>query len=188
RGRDAGVPLGALAPLLDERPAVPAAVDETVALVNADPDTLDSLLERQNYRLAFWRTAGRDLPYRRFFDINTLVGLNMEREEVFADTHLLVLRWLARGVLDGVRIDHPARRPGTCSAGPRRPPTSPRCPIRPASAASRPAAPATSPATSCTRRCASSWPACPSTAPTSMPTREGSTPRTGPSWGGRRRQ
>src|SRR5207302_4361457 len=50
---------------------------------------------------------GRDLPYRRFFDINTLVGLNMEREDVFAATHLLVLRWLARGVLDGVRIDHP---------------------------------------------------------------------------------
>ncbi|HXL40991.1 MAG TPA: alpha-amylase family glycosyl hydrolase, partial [Actinomycetota bacterium] len=107
RERDAGVLLGALARLLDERPEVAAAVDETVALVNADPDTLDSLLERQNYRLAYWRTAGRDLPYRRFFDINTLVGLNMERKEVFAATHLLVLRWLARGVLDGVRIDHP---------------------------------------------------------------------------------
>jgi (1->4)-alpha-D-glucan 1-alpha-D-glucosylmutase len=107
RERDAGVLLGSLARLLDERPEVAAAVDETVALVNADPDTLDSLLERQNYRLAYWRTAGRDLPYRRFFDINTLVGLNMEREDVFAATHLLVLRWLARGVLDGVRIDHP---------------------------------------------------------------------------------
>jgi (1->4)-alpha-D-glucan 1-alpha-D-glucosylmutase len=107
RERDAAVLLGALARLLDERPDVAAAVDETLSLVNADPDTLDSLLERQNYRLAYWRTAGRDLPYRRFFDINTLVGLNMEREDVFAATHLLVLRWLARGVLDGVRIDHP---------------------------------------------------------------------------------
>jgi (1->4)-alpha-D-glucan 1-alpha-D-glucosylmutase len=107
RERDADVLLGGLARLMDERPAVAAAVDETVNLVNADPDTLDSLLERQNYRLAYWRTAGRDLPYRRFFDINTLVGLNMEREDVFAATHMLVLRWLARGVLDGVRIDHP---------------------------------------------------------------------------------
>jgi (1->4)-alpha-D-glucan 1-alpha-D-glucosylmutase len=107
RERDSGVILGALARLLDERPEVVAAVDETIALVNADPDTLDNLLERQNYRLAYWRTAGRDLPYRRFFDINTLVGLNMEREDVFAATHLLVLRWLARGVLAGVRIDHP---------------------------------------------------------------------------------
>ena len=107
RERDSGVFLGGLARLLDERPEVAPAVDETIALVNADPDTLDSLLERQNYRLAYWRTAGRDLPYRRFFDINTLVGLNMEREDVFAATHLLILRWLTRGVLDGVRIDHP---------------------------------------------------------------------------------
>jgi (1->4)-alpha-D-glucan 1-alpha-D-glucosylmutase len=107
RERDASVLLGALARLLDERPAITEAVDATVTLTNADPDTLDSLLERQNYRLAYWRTAGRDLPYRRFFDINTLVGLNMEREDVFAATHMLVLRWLAEGVLDGVRIDHP---------------------------------------------------------------------------------
>ena len=41
----------------------------TVAAVNADPDALDALLERQNYRLAFWRTAARDLGYRRFFDV-----------------------------------------------------------------------------------------------------------------------
>ena len=30
--------------------------------------------ERQNYRLAFWRTAREELDYRRFFDVTTLVG------------------------------------------------------------------------------------------------------------------
>ncbi len=64
------------------------------------------LLERQNFRLAYWRAASRDLGYRRFFDINTLVGLRMEDRNVFADTHFLVLRWLADDTLDGVRIDH----------------------------------------------------------------------------------
>ncbi|HEU5001583.1 MAG TPA: malto-oligosyltrehalose synthase [Actinomycetota bacterium] len=107
RSRDAEVLLGSLARLLDDRPAVAAAVDAALALLNADPDTLDVFLERQNYRLAYWRTAGRDLPYRRFFDINTLVGLNMEREEVFAATHALIGRWLDEGRLDGVRVDHP---------------------------------------------------------------------------------
>jgi (1->4)-alpha-D-glucan 1-alpha-D-glucosylmutase len=50
--------------------------------------------------------AGRDVGYRRFFDINTLVGLRMEDAQVFSDTHELVLQWLAAGELDGLRIDH----------------------------------------------------------------------------------
>jgi (1->4)-alpha-D-glucan 1-alpha-D-glucosylmutase len=75
--------------------------------MNLDVDRLDALLERQNYRLAFWRSAGRDLGYRRFFDINTLVGLRMEDERVFTDTHALILEWLSKGILDGVRVDHP---------------------------------------------------------------------------------
>ncbi|MFL6414992.1 MAG: malto-oligosyltrehalose synthase, partial [Bryobacteraceae bacterium] len=70
-------------------------------------DRLHEFLERQNFRLAYWRTAEQDLVYRRFFDVNTLVGLRMESEQVFADTHALVLRWLREGVLDGIRVDHP---------------------------------------------------------------------------------
>lgn len=107
RLRDADVLLASLARLLDDQPKVAAAVDGALALLNADADALDYFLERQNYRLAYWRTAGRDLPYRRFFDINTLVGLNMEREEVFNETHALIGRLLAEGRLDGVRVDHP---------------------------------------------------------------------------------
>jgi (1->4)-alpha-D-glucan 1-alpha-D-glucosylmutase len=84
-----------------------AAVDEVVARTNADPDRLDRLLDAQNYRLAYWRTGRRELGYRRFFDIDTLVGLRMEDPEVFADTHDLVLRWVADGSVTGLRIDHP---------------------------------------------------------------------------------
>jgi (1->4)-alpha-D-glucan 1-alpha-D-glucosylmutase len=65
------------------------------------------LLEAQSYRLAWWRSAGRDLGYRRFFDINTLIGLRMEDAQVFEDTHRLVLQWVRDGILDGLRIDHP---------------------------------------------------------------------------------
>ena len=42
--------------------------------VGDNPDALDALLQRQNYRLAFWRTASEEGQYRRFFDINELVG------------------------------------------------------------------------------------------------------------------
>jgi len=107
RHRDKEVLRASLARLLREQPAVAAAVDAEVAAINADHDRLDALLDRQNYRLSFWRTAGRELDYRRFFDIHTLAALRMEDEAVFVDTHELVLSWLARGVVDGLRIDHP---------------------------------------------------------------------------------
>jgi (1->4)-alpha-D-glucan 1-alpha-D-glucosylmutase len=107
RHRDKEVLKRQLARLLDEQPLVAATVDELVATVNDDPDLLDAVLDRQNYRLAFWRTAGEELDYRRFFDITTLAGLRVEDERVFADTHDRVLGWLADGVIDGLRIDHP---------------------------------------------------------------------------------
>lgn len=107
RHRDKEVLRARLAALCEEDPAVAAAVDAAVEAVNADWDALDALLDRQNYRLAFWRTAGRELDYRRFFDINTLIGVRVEEPHVFDDTHALFLRWVEEGVVDGLRIDHP---------------------------------------------------------------------------------
>ncbi len=78
-----------------------------MAKVNADVDALDGLLDAQNHRIAYWRTAERDLGYRRFFDIDTLVGLRVEDPEVFADTHELVLGWVRDGIVHGLRVDHP---------------------------------------------------------------------------------
>jgi (1->4)-alpha-D-glucan 1-alpha-D-glucosylmutase len=107
RHRDKEVLRSQLQHLCQERLEIAGAIDAQIAEVNANADQLDRLLERQNYRLAFWRIAGREVGYRRFFDINTLVGVRVEDEKVFSDTHALVLDWLSRGVLDGVRVDHP---------------------------------------------------------------------------------
>ena len=107
RHRDTDVLRGWLFRLMDERPTVWSAIDNEVAALNADVDALDGFLDRQNYRLAFWRTAGRELDYRRFFDITTLVGLRTEDTQVFDDTHELVLSFARDGVIDGLRIDHP---------------------------------------------------------------------------------
>jgi len=107
RHRDKEVLADRLAALCDDVEAVAEAVDAMVAETNADPDHLDAVLERQNYRLAYWRTAGRELDYRRFFDITTLIGLRVEDPQVFEDTHRLVLGWVADGTLDGLRVDHP---------------------------------------------------------------------------------
>ena len=108
RHRDKGILLNLLTRLLQEHDSTAAAVDRTIDAINKDRRALHELLDRQNYRLAFWRTATQDLGYRRFFDINTLIGLHTEDERVFTDIHDLVFRWLGPdGPVDGVRVDHP---------------------------------------------------------------------------------
>jgi (1->4)-alpha-D-glucan 1-alpha-D-glucosylmutase len=107
RHRDKEIVRALVGRFCGESPSAAAAIDNELDELNNDIDALDLFLERQNFRLSFWRTAGEELMYRRFFDVNTLVGLRMENETVFADTHSLLLDWLGRGVLDGIRIDHP---------------------------------------------------------------------------------
>jgi (1->4)-alpha-D-glucan 1-alpha-D-glucosylmutase len=107
RHRDKEVVRTLLERLFNEVPFIAQTTDAVLEEINEDPDKLDGVLEKQNYRLAFWRASQEDLGYRRFFDVNTLVGLRMEDAKVFADTHALILKWLREGTLDGVRIDHP---------------------------------------------------------------------------------
>ncbi len=106
RHRDKEVLRARLMVLCTQHPEVEAALDAETQAVGAQPDSLDALLQRQNYRLAFWRTASEEGQYRRFFDINDLVGIRVEEDAVFVDSHRLILRWLHEGVIDGLRVDH----------------------------------------------------------------------------------
>ena len=87
-----------LASLLARAPAVRAFVEENVRIFNGTPgdphsfDLLDELLDDQAYRLAYWRVAGEEINYRRFFDINELAAIRVEVPEVFAETHRLVFQ------------------------------------------------------------------------------------------------
>ena len=72
-----------------------------------DSLALHRLLEKQHYRLAYWRVASDEINYRRFFEITDLAGLRIEDPEVFEATHALAARLAQRGGIDGVRIDHP---------------------------------------------------------------------------------
>lgn len=98
---------------LAEQPALRRAIEQSVSTLNGQLgerpsfDALDRLLTAQPYRLAYWRVAGDQINYRRFFDINGLAALRMERPEVFAATHGLLLELAASGAVDGMRIDHP---------------------------------------------------------------------------------
>jgi (1->4)-alpha-D-glucan 1-alpha-D-glucosylmutase len=68
---------------------------------------LETLLDRQFYRLAHWRVGDEELNYRRFFDIDTLVAIRVEDVRVFAETHAVLIALVAEGRIDGLRIDHP---------------------------------------------------------------------------------
>jgi (1->4)-alpha-D-glucan 1-alpha-D-glucosylmutase len=70
-------------------------------------DALHDLLERQPFRLAYWRVAQDEINYRRFFDINDLAALRQENDAVFNATHRLVLQLVNEGIVEGLRIDHP---------------------------------------------------------------------------------
>jgi (1->4)-alpha-D-glucan 1-alpha-D-glucosylmutase len=106
RRDDAAVLGERLAELVGD-PRAADALDAALVAVSRDHDRLDVLLQEQNYRLAFWRARSSDLGYRRFFDIDTLVGLRVERPEVFDATHRLILDRVAAGEIAGLRIDHP---------------------------------------------------------------------------------
>lgn len=99
--------------IIDRSREVRALVDEAVRRANGVPgnarsyDVLHRLLEAQAYRLAYWRVSAQEINYRRFFDINDLVGLRMENPRVFAATHRLIRRLLADGSISGLRVDHP---------------------------------------------------------------------------------
>ena len=105
------VPLrkAALADAARDDIVVGTALTDALARINAQAprDVLHGLLERQAWRLAFWRVAADEINYRRFFDINELAALRVENEDVFEATHRLALDLAARGVVDGLRIDHP---------------------------------------------------------------------------------
>ena len=102
-----------LAALAAESEPVRSHIERNVAEFNGRPgdprsfDLMDDLMEQQCYRLAYWRVAPDEINYRRFFDVNDLAALSMEREEVFEAAHRLVLRLVAEGKVDGLRIDHP---------------------------------------------------------------------------------
>ncbi len=102
-----------LARLSQRSPRVRNVIEQALERTNGIPgnrhsfDVLHRLLDAQAYRLSHWRVSAEEINYRRFFDINDLVGLRMENPDVFASTHRQIRRLLAEGSVDGIRLDHP---------------------------------------------------------------------------------
>lgn len=87
-------------------------LDETLRFFNGTQGEgisfgpLDHLLSAQAYRLAHWKMAGEEINYRRFFDINELVGLRVEDPRVFEDRHRMISELAGNEQMVGLRVDH----------------------------------------------------------------------------------
>lgn len=98
--------------LYNSQPELRAYLDARVRTFNGECgearsfEPLDRLLGQQSYRLVYWRAGREDINYRRFFDINELIGVRVEDADVFRATHSLLLRLIREGKVTGVRVDH----------------------------------------------------------------------------------
>ncbi|CAP54491.1 Maltooligosyl trehalose synthase [Gluconacetobacter diazotrophicus PA1 5] len=86
--------------------AIDRALARFVPATGAGRARLHALLDRQHYRLAWWRTAGDIINWRRFFDITGLAGVCVEHPDVFDAVHGTVIALYAQGLIDGMRVDH----------------------------------------------------------------------------------
>jgi len=109
RSREATDAVSALRTLLGESLALRREIDAALRALSATAEgraRLARFLDAQAYRLEYWRSAQRALNYRRFFNIDALIALRTEDPTVFASSHGLVLELAARGIVDGLRVDH----------------------------------------------------------------------------------
>jgi hypothetical protein len=65
-----------------------------------------TVLARQHYRPAFWRLSNHEGNYRRFFDIDGLIGVRVELPEVFERTHDFITTLSNDERIAGWRLDH----------------------------------------------------------------------------------
>jgi (1->4)-alpha-D-glucan 1-alpha-D-glucosylmutase len=83
------------------------ALQSALDALNADKSRLDALLQTQFYLLHGWKLSGELVNYRRFFDVNTLIGIRAELPSVVAATHARIEEMIWRNEIDGLRVDHP---------------------------------------------------------------------------------
>jgi (1->4)-alpha-D-glucan 1-alpha-D-glucosylmutase len=87
----------------DELRALQSVLDS----VNADISQLHEIIAAQHYVPVHFRLAGSEINYRRFFEIDRLVGLRVEDQTVYEATHRLLLDCVRNAAVSGVRVDHP---------------------------------------------------------------------------------
>lgn len=80
--------------------------NEILDQINSSPQKISEIHNQQNYRLCHWQETNERINYRRFFTINGLISLNMDKQEVFDRYHKLIKQLLEEDLVQGLRVDH----------------------------------------------------------------------------------
>jgi (1->4)-alpha-D-glucan 1-alpha-D-glucosylmutase len=67
---------------------------------------LERILLSQPYQLVYWQAGLKEINFRRFFDVNELIGVKVENEDVMINTHKLLFELAEKHNIAGFRIDH----------------------------------------------------------------------------------
>ncbi|MCL4452112.1 MAG: malto-oligosyltrehalose synthase [Candidatus Thermoplasmatota archaeon] len=65
-----------------------------------------TLIGEQLYILTYWKEAFRLVNYRRFFAVNDLIAIRIEKKKNFDSFHAKVNQLISKGMIHGLRIDH----------------------------------------------------------------------------------
>lgn len=70
------------------------------------PLNMQNLLDKQYYRLCWWKETEERINYRRFFTVNDLICLNIQHPEAFRVYHSYIKSMIDEGLVQGLRVDH----------------------------------------------------------------------------------
>lgn len=83
-----------------------ARVKKVIEEVNENPALFNQFLKLQYYRLCHWQETEKQINYRRFFTVNSLICLNIQHQNVFETYHSYIFSLVEKGIFQGLRIDH----------------------------------------------------------------------------------
>lgn len=91
---------------INNNDSLKAALDKLLERINTDPTQLQELLELQFFKLCFWQESQQKINYRRFFTVNDLICLSIEKPEAFEKYHQFINQLCRQGLVQGLRVDH----------------------------------------------------------------------------------
>jgi (1->4)-alpha-D-glucan 1-alpha-D-glucosylmutase len=81
-------------------------VDKILRRFNKSKKLLKNIIQLQFYVPVHWKQSESVLNYRRFFTINDMICLKIEKQRIFDIYHAFIKELCRKGIFQGLRVDH----------------------------------------------------------------------------------